>query len=182
MKGIVTALAGLLCLAALQPAHAQFTIPAGPFADSQAVADWWNANNTTTVKTQVFYNGKKIYERATGFNPAIIVKYYQCKQTNDVRALCGHRLDGFTTQEALIDRIDTQDGTRAAIADADIYLDNVLVRPLTVPSPVPPNTKYYLISCMGAPSIREPSGNTYYRVRGWTPSFNPVYLGQCYGP
>ncbi|MGO1072746.1 hypothetical protein [Lysobacter sp. CA199] len=180
MKGIAIALAGLMGLAALQPAQAQFSIPHGPFANSQAVAAWWNANNSSSVKTQVFYNGKKIYQRLEGFNPPIIVKYYQCNQTNDVRTLCGHSLDAFTTSDAVVDRIDTINGARPALADSDIYLDNVLVRPLTVPGPVPPDKKYYLMTCKGDASILEPAGNTYYRVRGWTPTFNPAYLGHCY--
>ncbi|MEH6414535.1 hypothetical protein [Pseudomonas sp. CGJS7] len=179
MKVMTIALAGLLGLAALQPAQAQFTIPQGPFANSQAVAAWWNANNTSGVKTQVLYNGRKIYERLAGFNPNIVVKYYQCNQTNDVRTYCGHTLDGFTTSDGLIDRIDTINGTRAALADSDIYVDEVLIRPLTVPGPAP-SKKYFLISCKGDATIREPTGNVYYRVRAWTPTFNPPYAGHCY--
>ncbi|MEH6414536.1 hypothetical protein [Pseudomonas sp. CGJS7] len=177
MKAMTLALAGLLGLAALQPAHAQFTIPNGPFANQQAVADWWNANNTSGAVTQIFYNGKKIYEKRNGFGPALIVKYFQCKQTNDVRSRCGHHLDAFARADWLIDQIETRNGTRPATTDSDIYLDGVLQ--VDDPSMNAPSGKY-LITCKGDPSFREPGGNTYFIVRGWVPDFSPPYIGRCY--
>lgn len=177
MKIVAIALAGLLGLAALQPAHAQFTIPNGPFADEQAVVNWWNANNTSGAVTQVFYNGRKVYQRPTGFGPALIVKYYRCKQTLDVRTRCGHHLDAFSREDWLIDQIDTLNGTRPALSDSDIYLDNQLYRAYTTPTR---RATYGLIGCKGEPSYREPGGISYFVVSGYSPDFSPPYVGKCF--
>lgn len=133
MKIAAIALAGLLGLAALQPAHAQFAVPSGPFADKQALANWWNANNSQSALTQVFHNGKLAYSR-TGFGPGLVVKYYSCSTTGDVRRQCGRKTDPATSMSELIDRIDTESGSRPALADRDIFLDGVLYRPRTVAS------------------------------------------------
>lgn len=176
MKFVAIAVAGLLGLAALQPAQAQFAVPGGPFADKQALVNWWNANNTQSAITQVFHNGKLVYSRS-GFGPALVVKYYGCAITSDVRRQCGNKVDGASALGELIDRIDTNSGAHPAIANIDVYLDGALYRPYTV---APKQFAYYVLTCKGDPSYYEPAGNKYYVVRGWAPPISPVYMGRCY--
>lgn len=175
MKAITLALAGLLGLAALQPAQAQFAVPPGPFASQQALTNWWNVNNTSGMVTEVFFNGRKVYDKPTGFGPALVAAYYSCSLTNDVRMYCNRPSDGATRLDYLIDLYDTGIGTRPATADKDIYLDGQLVRAHTTPSRA---GEVYLLKCLGDPSRR--GGFYYYKLHRVFPDFSPPYIGKCY--
>ncbi|QWF19251.1 hypothetical protein [Lysobacter capsici] len=175
MKAITLALAGLLGLAALQPAHAEFVIPAGPFANEQALVAWWNANNSSGLVTEVFLNGRKVYDKPTGWGPAMVAPYYLCAATQDVRARCNSTLDGSTRLDTLIDLFDTGVGTRPALADTDIYLGADLVRPFTTPSR---RAQVFLIRCLGDSSRR--GGFYYYKFHHIIPDFGPPISHGCY--
>ncbi|MGO4260658.1 hypothetical protein [Lysobacter sp. TAB13] len=168
MKAISLVAAAVLGLAAVSPAQAQFTIPAGPFANEQALVAWWNANNTSGMVTEVFLNGRKVYDKPTGFGPAMVAPYYLCELTQDVRARCNSTLDGSTRLDWLIDQFDTGVGTRPALADTDIYLDNQLVRPFATPTR---RAQVFLLKCTGDYSRR--GGFNYYKFSYLFPGFGP---------
>lgn len=43
----------------------------GPFANTQALIDYWSSTSTSGALTQIYFNGRQTYERS-GFGPALL--------------------------------------------------------------------------------------------------------------
>jgi len=58
----------------------------GPFADKQALINYWNTTSTNGALTQIYLNGRIAFSRS-GFGPAFVKQYFDCLNS-DVYAVC----------------------------------------------------------------------------------------------
>ena len=134
----------------------------GPFTDTQALISYWRTASTNGAMTQIYLNGRKVYERP-GFGPAFVKQYFDCLNS-DVYAVCLSGFgDGYTDFDTLVSRCPT---------GAAIYKDGTLIRSGTNGTEVDISTcsgdssfygtiHYYMVIHYYNPFI--PYGNTCYQ-------------------
>lgn len=134
----------------------------GPFTDTQSLIDYWVGTSTGNALTQIYVNGREVYERS-GFGPAFVKQYFACSG-GGIYAVCPNGFfDGYSNFNTLISRSPTT---------ATIYKNNVLFRSGTN------NLETENIStCMGDQSFY--GTILYYRVVAYSNGFISVG-GHCY--
>jgi len=118
----------------------------GPFTNVQALVNYWGNTPMNGAMTQIYLNGKKVYERQ-GFGPAFVKQYFESSGST-IYAVCPSGIrPGYTNFDTLVSR---------APAGAWIYRDSVLVRQGTNAASVDIST------CLGDQSYYGPV--SYFRV------------------
>ena len=109
----------------------------GPFANTQALIDYWNGTSTGGALTQIYLNGRKVYERS-GFGPAFVKQYFDCI-SDDILTVCiSGFFDGYTNFNTLVSRCP---------ADAAITKDGIPFRSGTN------STAVGIVTCSGDQSF-----------------------------
>ena len=136
----------------------------GPFASQQALVAYWTANAPASVATQIFLNGKSVFQQS-GFGPADTQEYFACSAGNIYSVCPTGWSDGFWSFQTLAARIPAAAGIRKG---------STLVR-----SPTPPAGQIYdVATCTGQTS--DFGTPRYFRVLAIENDFSPPYLASCY--
>ena len=131
----------------------------GPFVNTQALIDYWNST-TGSVETQIYVNGRKVYERA-GFGPAFVNQYFTCSGGSIYTVCPAGFFAGYTNFNTLVSKCPTT---------AAIYKDGVLFRSGN-------GDTVDISTCSGDQSFY--GLVRYYRVTAEINGFVP-YFGACY--
>ncbi|MBZ4395662.1 hypothetical protein OWM54_17710 [Myxococcus sp. MISCRS1] len=146
----------VLSLAVATPAMAQHD---GPFADTDALVSYWSAQDTQSSLTQIYVNGKRVYQRS-GFGPAFVKEYFDCHDGSGIKSFCNNIFDGYLTVE----------GTYGTYSPGlAVYLDGVLYRSGS------PFSRVDIKTCYGDASYYGPV--SYYIVESVIDGFGPPYPG-----
>lgn len=134
----------------------------GPFATTQALVDYWTSTSTAGARTEIYVNGRNVYERS-GAGPAFVKQYFNCSA--QIFAVCPGQFphDGYTNFNTLVSRYPTT---------AAIYKSGALFRAGT------DNTEVDILTCSGDPSFY--GAVQYYKVMNYINGFIPYLNGSCY--
>ncbi len=146
----------VISMAAATPALAQ---EEGPFATTDALVEYWTARNTNGATTQIYVNGKQVYQRA-GFGAAVVKQYFRCYNGSGINAVCNNIFDGYTEVS----------GAESTFSSGlTVYLDGVLYRSGS------PYYSAHIKTCYGDTSYYGPV--VYYIVASMNNGFGPAYPG-----
>jgi hypothetical protein len=134
----------------------------GPFTDTQALVNYWVGTSTGNALTQIYVNGRKVYERS-GFGPAFVKQYFACSGGGTYAICPTGFFDGYSDFNTLISRSPTT---------ATIYKDSVLFR-----SGTNRFESENISTCSGDQSFY--GTITYYKVISYSSGFVP-YFANCY--
>lgn len=159
---MISKLCGLALAAVLAPGLAAAND--GPFADVNALTSYWTSA-AGSGHTEIFVNGQEVLD-IPGSNPSFVKQYFSCLLTNDIRVHCNSGYDG---AEFLTDLVATLD------ADAEVWLDGVLYRAGSGPTPY---DRAEIETCSGDSSYY--GVETYYLVTAYYDGFGVPYGNSCY--
>ncbi|MCP3097798.1 hypothetical protein LZ198_02800 [Myxococcus sp. K15C18031901] len=154
MKAFLAAF--VLSMSVATPALAQQD---GPFASTAALASYWSTQSTGSALTQIYVNGKLVYQRS-GFGPAFVKQYFQCYDGSGIKAVCNNIFDGY---------LDVGGAVGTFSGGFTVYLDGALYRSGS------PYSSAHLKTCYGDMSYY--GAVKYYIVASINGGFSPPYPG-----